>query len=280
MNGLKWMGMGLAIGLIATGCSEARGGKGDEAGACCPGAGKDAAAGAVCPVGGQGKGAATCPVPDKGAGAIAGQSLVEGVALQTLVAGQYVYVEVQTSIGTVWVAGPKQEVAKGDRICCPTGMLMEKFDSPILKRTFDKVYFVETLKAVQVESAPPAANNPEILAAHAKASKAVVIDTNVSVALPAGGVTIDKLVTDKDKLKGQAVLVRAKVTKFSAAIMDANWLHVVDGSAKRDLVVTTQSECKVGDTVLIKGKLECDVDLGYGYAYDVIVRNADVTVEK
>jgi len=35
----------------------------------------------------------------------------------------------------------------------------------------------------------------------------------------------------------------------------------------------------VGDTVLVKGKVLLDQDFGYGYKYDVLVENAEVTVE-
>ena len=43
--------------------------------------------------------------------------------------------------------------------------------------------------------------------------------------------------------------------------------------------VTTSAEANTGDTVLISGTLSTDKDFGYGYAYDVIVEEAEVTVE-
>jgi hypothetical protein len=65
-------------------------------------------------------------------------------------------------------------------------------------------------------------------------------------------------------------------------IMGKNWLHVKDGSGtpgSDDLVVTTQIEAKIGDTVLVNGTLVTDKDFGSGYRYDVIVEDAEVTVE-
>ncbi len=94
-----------------------------------------------------------------------------------------------------------------------------------------------------------------------------------------GGVTIAALVEQREKLVGTEVKLRGKVTKYTANIMNANWLHIMDGSDKRDLVVTTKESLKVGDTVVVKGRLERDVDIGAGYSYDLIIRGADVTVE-
>lgn len=118
-----------------------------------------ASPGGVCPVQGQGKDAAAgSGMPAGHGGASAGQGTIEGSVLQTLSAGRYLYVEVDTKAGPVWVAGVAgQPVAKGDKISCPQGMKMEKFSSPSLKRTFDQVYFIESMTVTKSESAPAAA---------------------------------------------------------------------------------------------------------------------------
>ena len=277
----------LAAGLISFGCGGSSGGKETATGLKCPVSGKDASSGAACPVPGQGKGApagAMCPVQEKGKGGDAGvgQGMVEGTVLQALSAGRYVYVELDTKSGPVWVAAVAQPVAKGDKISCQQGTKMEKFNSPILKRTFDQVYFVNSMNKQMSVPDIALTNRAEIIAAHAKASEGSSIASadDVKVVPAEGGVTIAGLVKDHGTLKGTDVIVRGKVTKYNAAIMGSNWLHLMDGSVKRDLVVTSQGEAKVGDTVLIKGKLECDIDLGYGYSYDIIIRNATITVEK
>ena len=64
--------------------------------------------------------------------------------------------------------------------------------------------------------------------------------------------------------------------------MGKNWIHIQDGTGEagaNDLTVTTSAEANTGDTVLISGTLATDKDFGYGYAYDVIVEEAEVTVE-
>jgi hypothetical protein len=48
-----------------------------------------------------------------------------------------------------------------------------------------------------------------------------------------------------------------------------------------DITVTTAGAVPaVGDTVLVKGSVSLNKDLGMGYVYDVIVEDAEVTVEE
>ena len=64
--------------------------------------------------------------------------------------------------------------------------------------------------------------------------------------------------------------------------MGKNWLHIRDGSGSEggnDLTVTTSTAAKVGDTVLVSGKVGVDRDFGSGYKYAVIIEDAQVVVE-
>jgi len=106
----------------------------------------------------------------------------------------------------------------------------------------------------------------------------------VEAALKAGGKTVAEVFAEKDQLGGQAVTVRGKVVKTNANIMGKNWLHVRDGSGAEgtnDLTVTTAAHLpSVGDTVLVTGQVSLNKDFGMGYAYDVIVEDAEVKVEE
>lgn len=103
------------------------------------------------------------------------------------------------------------------------------------------------------------------------------------IAKAEGGLTVAEVFAGKDQLAGQPVLVRGKVVKSNPNIMGKNWLHVRDGSGAEgtnDLTVSTSSATPgVGDTVLVRGSLTLNRDLGMGYVYDVIVEDAEVTVE-
>ena len=77
-------------------------------------------------------------------------------------------------------------------------------------------------------------------------------------------------------------VVRGKVVKFLPQIMGKNWLHLQDGSGSEgsnDLTVTTATTVNVGDVVLVSGVVSVDRDFGFGYEYDVILEDAEVTVE-
>ncbi|HSF77322.1 MAG TPA: hypothetical protein VLA38_01780 [Steroidobacteraceae bacterium] len=98
-----------------------------------------------------------------------------------------------------------------------------------------------------------------------------------------GGKTVAEVYAEKDGLADATVVVRGKVVKVNAGIMDRNWLHVRDGSGEEgtnDLTVTTLADLPgVGATVLVSGKLAVNKDFGMGYQYPVILEDAEVTVE-
>ena len=62
--------------------------------------------------------------------------------LSTIDAAQYTYIEVTQNKKTLWLAGTKVAVKKGDVIRFDDGMVMTNFESKTLKRTFPSVTFV------------------------------------------------------------------------------------------------------------------------------------------
>ena len=98
-----------------------------------------------------------------------------------------------------------------------------------------------------------------------------------------GGKTVAEVFAGKDALAGKPVTFRGKVVKVNSGIMGKNWIHVRDGSGSdgtNDLTVTTTTaQPNVGDTVLVTGPVSLNKDFGMGYQYDVIVEDAQVTVE-
>ena len=98
-----------------------------------------------------------------------------------------------------------------------------------------------------------------------------------------GGKTVAEVFAEKDALAGQPVTFRGKVVKTNPDIMGKNWLHVRDGSGEEgsnDLTITTAGATpNVGDTVLVTGTVTLNKDFGMGYAYDVLIEDAQVTVE-
>lgn len=116
------------------------------------------------------------------------------------------------------------------------------------------------------------------------APKAPAADVDLTgIAKADGGKTVAEVFAEKDALAGQPVTFRGKVVKTNPDIMGKNWLHVRDGSGAEgtnDLTVTTAGTApNVGDTVVVKGTVALNKDFGMGYQYDIIVEDAEVTVE-
>lgn len=130
--------------------------------------------------------------------------------------------------------------------------------------------------------APPAGQQVPV----AHPAPTTLADTAVDlsgIAKAEGGKTVAELYAGKDALAGTKVIVRGKVVKTNAGIMDRNWLHVRDGSGdekSNDLTVTTKGELpKVGDTVVVTGSVSVNKDFGMGYQYPVLIEDAEVAVE-
>jgi hypothetical protein len=91
--------------------------------------------------------------------------------------------------------------------------------------------------------------------------------------------TVAEVSAQRAKLKDKPVAVQGTVVKFSADIMDRNWIHLRDGSGSsadksNDLMVTTKQVAKVGDVVVVSGLVKTDVNYGSGYAYPVVIEGA------
>jgi len=213
-----------------------------------------------------------------------------GKVIETMNSGGYTYVLVDTGSEKVWAAAPEFQVKVGDPVAIPEGMPMTNYHSKTLNRDFEMVYFVDGIMVGGQVAAPSAA--PTAAPGEAKmpeghppltvqsAQKNGVDVSGIKKA--EGGQTVADVFAGKANLAGKDVKVRGKVVKFSPGIMGKNWIHLQDGTGKEgtnDLTVTTSETVKVGDTVVVAGKVSTDKDFGYGYKYDVILEDAKLTVE-
>ncbi len=196
--------------------------------------------------------------------------------LETMNGGGYTYVQVKTESGVVWAAGPQATVKVGDKVNLADGMLMSDFHSETLDRTFEEIYFVGGIEVVGGGSAAPA-----VASGHGAGDAPAAIEIG-TIAKAEGGSTIAELYAGKADLAGKSVTVRGRVVKYTADIMGHNWLHIQDGSGQsgtNDLTVTTDGTAKLGDLVLVRGTAATNKDFGAGYSYELIIEEANVTVE-
>lgn len=212
-------------------------------------------------------------------GTVPGQSanLLKGKVLERLDASGYSYLRLSTSTGEVWAAVPQSEIKAGEEVAIADPMPMDGFETKTLNRKFDRIFF-GTIK--QPEDAEIA---QALQDAHSGMSEpANVGPIKVEKAAGPDGKTVAEIFSQKLKLKNRNVVVRAKVVKVNANIMGKNWIHVQDGTGDpqtrtNDLTLTSESSASVGDTVLVKGVVHTDKDLGMGYFFPIIIEDAAVT---
>jgi hypothetical protein len=205
---------------------------------------------------------------------------VTGRILETMNAGGYTYMRLDTPNGEVWTAVRETKVKKGATVTVEAQMVAEKFQSSSLHRTFDKL-----IMGI-IADAPAAATQLAMPGPMGSAMEHMTSASNigdVKVPKAEGGRTIAETWAKRNDLKDQPVLIRGKVVKFLGGIMGKNWIHLRDGSGTRaagndDITVTTDGIAKVGDVVTVNGTVRVDKDFGAGYLYPVIVE--DATLQK
>jgi hypothetical protein len=214
------------------------------------------------------------------------REIISGSIVETMDAAEYTYVLVDTGVQKVWAAGPRAAVEVGEKINLPGGMAMYDFHSQTLDRTFDVVFFVGSLKGS--DGAGPTGQGSKIsqaISGHGAASGNAAPENSVdlsNIQKASEGHTVAELFASKEELADKETAVRGRVVKYNAGIMGRNWIHIRDGSGSEgsnDLTVTTGDTAKVGDLVVIRGRLKTDQDFGHGYSYDLLVEEAKVDIE-
>ncbi len=232
--------------------------------------------------------------PGAAAEAAAPAGALAGPVLQKLEAPPYSYLQIKTSQGDVWAAVPQTKVEKGATVRVYNPMLMQKFESKTLKRTFDEVYFGTLTADGSDANQNGAGAAPPMGAAGAAAPGG---DPHAGMAMPAPSApikvgkvekasgpdsyTIAEAWAKKDALAGKTVTIRGVVVKYNAQVMGKNWLHLQDGSGDEkkgdnDITVTTQDPATKGSTITVRGTVKTSKDFGAGYKYAIIIEEAKV----
>lgn len=218
---------------------------------------------------------------DAGIAAPPAGGTLAGTVVETMTTAGYTYVLVDSGTEKIWAAAPSFEVQEGDQVSVPPGSPMPNYYSKSLDRTFDVVYFVAAI-GVGTDS-PAAGTTPGMLPAGHPSPTVEAGDVSLEgIEKAEEGLTVEELFRGGSELAGTTVALRGKVVKFSPQIMGKNWLHIQDGTnheGKNDLTVTTSAMAEKGDTVVVRGVVTLDKDFGAGYRYDLIIEDADVSVE-
>lgn len=182
----------------------------------------------------------------------------------------YTYLLVKEKRPEYWVATSTMEAKPGDTYRYRGGLLMSDFYSKELDMTFEEVLFLDELLAVS-------ASSKQEMQEVTPGSTVKREKSDVKVEIVEGTITIAELFSDMKSYEGKTVRIIGEVTKFNAAIMERNWVHLQDGTeyeGKYDLTATSIENFEVGTTVILEGLVTLDHDFGYGYSYDLLLENA------
>ncbi len=198
-----------------------------------------------------------------------GSGLTTVKVLEVEQVANYTYLLVKAKGPEYWIAVPTMVANPGDTYQYQGGMMMEDFESKELDRTFDKVLFLEALYS---ESAGAPQEAQEVT----PGSQVSAEKSDVKVEVVEGTVSIGELFSNPGSYEGKTIKVHGEVTKFNAAIMDRNWVHLQDGTeseGKFDLTATSAESFMVGSVVTVEGVVTLNQDFGYGYSYEILLEN-------
>jgi hypothetical protein len=205
-------------------------------------------------------------------------SPIKGEVLESVTAGSYTYLRLSTADGELWAAIMQTDMPKGTKVQLHDPMVMTNFESKAMGRTFDQILFAS---AVSTETGGVASPTQQMAAVHkgAGAAAASVPVEKIAKAPGANARTVDEVYAQRAQLSGKPVVIRGKVVKFSADILERNWAHLRDGTGaaangSNDLLVTTKQTMKVGEVVTVSGTVRTNADYGSGYAYPVVLESA------
>jgi len=206
------------------------------------------------------------------AGFAAGDEVHTGTVTLAKTAGGYTYLKVKEADKEKWLAALPMSVAVGDKVEYVGGDTMKDFKSKAMDQTFDSILFVSRIHVVNKDMPKDDFHKgikPE--------NKVAIPPKQGEIAKPKGGRNVAELFSEKDKLNGKNVQVRARVMKVSKNIMGKNWVTLADGTGKAPddkIVATSQNVPEVGDVVVASGTLKTNVNLGSGYQYRAIIEDA------
>lgn len=209
--------------------------------------------------------------------------------LEVIQGNAYTYIKVNENKAEKWMAISKQDVQNGAVYYYDEGLQMTNFHSKEIDRTFDEIYFVNTISTTPIEKggmgamgAMGAMGGTEAQPSH---MGKVNTEQNSSITLEkkAEELTVAKIFASRNDFSGKEVEIRGVVVKVNEQVMGKNWIHIQDGTSDNgnfDLTVTSAELPAVNDEITVKGKIILNKDFGYGYSYEVIMEDAVIVGKK
>jgi len=206
---------------------------------------------------------------------------ITGRVVETMDAGGYTYLLVDDGTQKSWVACSRTRTKPGDKVRVSGYFPMKGFRSDSLKRTFDTILFASKVQVGEAKASDDIAlpkGHPVISASKQAPTKV----EKGSIKKVRGGFTVEELLTDTNLPEHKTIKVRGVVVKFSGNILGRNWIHIQDGTGEKgtdDLTVTSKETVKLGESVVITGKIRYKQEFGANYSYPVLIEEASISRE-
>jgi hypothetical protein len=221
-----------------------------------------------------------CQKENDGAAAQGGLA-VSGTVLEKLDTPDGSYLRIGAEGGEVWARVPTADLAEGARVSVVRAQEMRNWESANLRRVFERLY-IWSIEGMDKPGQGAPAEMPQGMAQAARqmaarqttggAGGATVTTVAAVASMPkaqgADGRTVAEILANGPSLKGRTVSVRAQVVKVTSGLKVPNvsggtWIHVQDRTADRnqgthDLTVATDEDVKVGDVLVLQGKVTMD----------------------
>jgi len=154
---------------------------------------------------------------------------------------------------SLWVQVPPVHTQVGDYVLLGPGTPAPEIPVPEGKGRGTQVLAVRQVKVIDAQTAKTALRSSR----------------------PAEALTVEAAYAQIDQLKDQEVVVHGTAVKSTTAV-GWTWVHLRDGTGNAregtdDLTVQTTEAVVVGQRVTYRGVLRANVELGFGYRYDVLV---------
>lgn len=207
-----------------------------------------------------------------------------GTVIDTMSAGQYIYLKLDEQGEETWLAALQLPVSAGDKVEYLGGNIMQDFHSKSLDRTFASIRFVTRIRILNQDKAPTsqAMLDDKYHQDVGKKKTAVVSPGRGDIARADGGKTIEELFAAAEKLTGKTVVLRAAVVKVNNNILGKNWVTLQDGTGTAPddkLTVTTSDTVPLGGKVVVKGVVRTNINVGAGYQYKLLLDGAVFTLQ-
>jgi hypothetical protein len=191
--------------------------------------------------------------------------------LELLEGGNYDYMYVSEDTLSYWLATKKGEYVIGKEYVYSSFIPKTDFSSKEFNRVFEQLNLVSNLIPASSLNTKGHVHGPNCN--HGNLDNQ---DTGADYPFDENSesisVTIAELVENPTKYISSWVLLSGICVKVNTAILDRNWIHIKDGTLDSyDLVITSNDNVKLGDSVTFKARITLNKDFGAGYSYPLLL---------